>query len=82
MNNKKLRRKKLVIPVWRLWLMNQAYRFASGQKKGFGPGVGALIRYELLRLKHFIYEQDRIRWRALQLRTVFSRYESSKIDKV
>jgi hypothetical protein len=81
MDNRKVVSKKLVIPVWRLWLMNQAYRFIPGRKNGFGPGFGSLIRYELLRLKHCIYEQDRMRWRALQLRMAFSQRASRKTNK-
>jgi hypothetical protein len=64
------------MPLWRLWLMNQAFRFARGQRQGFGPGVRNLVRYEVLRLWHWLYEPDRLRWRALKLRHVLARRRS------
>lgn len=73
MSTEKKLARKLVVPVWRLWLMNQVYRFVPGNKSGFGPGLTALIRYEVLRLKHWLYEQDRLRWRALKLRVFLAR---------
>lgn len=73
MNIEQMLERKLVLPVWRLWLMNQAFRFIPGNKRGFGPGLGPLIRYETLRLKHWVYELDRLRWRALSLRAYFSK---------
>ena len=73
MNTVKMLERKLVLPIWRLWLMNQVYRFVPGNKQGFGPGFAALVRYEALRLKHWVYEQDRLRWWALRLRTLLSR---------
>lgn len=73
MSTDKMLKKQLVVPVWRLWLMNQVYRFTPGNKQGFGPGFAALIRYEALRFKYWFYEQDRLRWKALRLRALLSR---------
>lgn len=66
-------RRKLVLPVWRLWLMNQAFRASGRHFLGFGPGAFNLLRYEALRVLHVLYERDRLRWWALRLRHAYAR---------
>lgn len=60
-------RSRLVLSPWRLWLMNQVFRFIEGNKQGLGPGAGNMVRYEASRLHHRLFEKDRMRWYLLRI---------------
>lgn len=66
-----MRRKRLVLSPWKLWLMNQPFRILHAAARGFGPGAGNALRASLHALQDWMVDPDRLRWwlaRALNLR--------------
>jgi len=51
----------LVLSVGRLWVMSLPFQLGCRSRvPGFRPGVSNLVRYELRRLWHRIYERERL----------------------
>lgn len=57
------RRRGLLSPVGRLWLMSLPFRLGSGRPvAGFQPGVKNTAAYVLRRIWHLLYERERLNY--------------------
>lgn len=61
------RPKRLVLPVWKLWLMNQPFRVLQASANGFGPGFRNLLRALRKSIELRLIDPDRLRWRSAQI---------------
>ena len=65
---------RLVLPPARLWAMSMPFRLLRiGRNPGFAPGLRHVLRYEMGRLSHTLFERDRWRWRRAWLDQFFRR---------
>lgn len=58
----------LLLSVARMWLMSLTFRLYYRQRvPSFGPGLRHMLRYELGRLGHALYEPDRLKYLRARL---------------
>lgn len=69
---RRVRARRLVVPVWKSWLMNQPFRVFGVAHRGFGPGAGNALEYVLRLAWHRLYERERLKWWIVRLRGLFS----------
>lgn len=62
-----MRRFRLVLPVWKLWLVKQPFRVLRVAARSFGPGARNAVEYLLRKLSHRVFEPNRLHWRAVGL---------------
>lgn len=62
------RRKRLLIPVVRLFLMHVPFRLYRHGGAGFAPGVRACVQWMLLSARHALFDRERLKFRIVRLR--------------